>query len=58
MRILITMTLPLWRCPDCGVERRCDVLCGDDWGGVEVGLGPECDECDEYMDFIEETDDA
>jgi hypothetical protein len=49
------MPLPLWECPGCGKTVRADALCGDDWGGVEVAQGPECEECDEYMDLIEEA---
>lgn len=47
---------PLWECPNCGKLRRCDPLASDDSGGEEVAIGPDCEECKEPMDYIEEDD--
>ena len=50
------MPKQLWECPGCGDTVRCDPLAGDDWGGVEVAIGPECEECDEIMDAVDEDE--
>jgi hypothetical protein len=51
--------MPLFECADCGVERECDWLAGDDWpDGVLRGVPPDCPECDNPMQFIsDEADD-
>ena len=46
---------PLWECPDCGKQVRCDPTASDDWGDDEVAVGPTCEECEEYMEFVEEV---
>lgn len=43
----------LWECPECGRYLESDPLAMDDWGGEEVACGPECQECDQAMDFVE-----
>lgn len=46
----------LWECAGCGHRVRSDPLAMDDWGGTEVGIGPDCDECgDANMDVVDEA---
>ena len=45
----------LWECGNCGTERVCDPLAGDDWGGEWRAVGPDCPECEGEMDFVEEV---
>ena len=44
--------LPIWECPSCGKQVRCDPVASDDWGGEEVAVGPECLECEEEMEAV------
>jgi DnaJ-class molecular chaperone len=44
-----------WTCFDCDQERTCDPLCGDDWGGVERVVGPDCPECECEMTYLGEV---
>jgi len=48
------MSEPLWECPGCGLRIRCDPVGGDDWDGEEVAVGPDCDDCEEEMDLVNE----
>ena len=41
--------LPYWVCPECGVGVHSEATAMDDWGGEEVGVGPECLECEVEM---------
>jgi len=52
------MPKPLWACPGCDYEVRCDPLGCDDWGGEEVAIGPDCPDCDESMDFVVEEEES
>jgi len=52
----MTYKEPLWSCPDCGAEVRCEPLAGDDWGGEEVAVGPDCDKCGEAMEWVDEAE--
>lgn len=47
--------LPLWRCDGCGKEFRSHPVAGDDWGGEERAVGPDCPDCEQEMDAVDET---
>jgi len=48
----------LWECPSCGGTKRSDPLAGDDWGGVEIAVGPDCQECGDAMELLDGSEAA
>ena len=45
-----------WECDGCGRIETCDPVCGDeDADGNEFGIGPDCPDCDQMMDYIGDT---
>lgn len=44
----------LWACPTCDKTVRSDPLASDDWGGEEVLIGPDCEDCGDEMQLVEE----
>ena len=44
--------MALWRCENCDREMVCDPVCDDeDADGEQFGIGPECPECEETMEY-------
>jgi len=50
-----SQNLALWECDSCGKQIHSDPLAGDDWGGEMVAVGPDCPDCDQAMDLVEDT---
>jgi len=43
-----------WQCENCDLIIESDPLAHDDWAGVEVAIGPDCEECGERMELVSE----
>ena len=44
----------LWECDGCGNVVESDPLGHSDWGGEITVCGPDCEECDQPMDYAGE----